>query len=248
MHTTAFRLAAALMLVPGIAAASASFTVDPMQVNLSRQVTSQIVTITNESKQEIRFQIAAFRWDHDESGETKLEPTKDIVLFPALVTLKPGAQQRVRVGTTAQYGESEGSYRIYVEELPPPSGGASAGGAQVAMRTRLGIPVFLQPPMPTARVEVTDVTVDGGRMMARLRNVGNSHVLVDSVRFSGVSSGFERTAVGWYLLPGRSWVFTAPVTAAECRALSSLSVRAQVNGQPVTASGSVPAASCGGAP
>ena len=116
------------------------------------------------------------------------------------------------------------------------------------MRTRLGIPVFLQTAKPNARVEVTDVKVEGGRMMARLSNVGNMHVIVDSVRFSGASPSFERALTGWYLLPGRSWVFTAPVTAAECRALTSLSVRAQVNGQALTASGGVPASACDGTP
>jgi hypothetical protein len=72
------------------------------------------------------------------------------------------------------------------------------------------------------------------------------------VRFAGASpsstGGFERTIVGWYLLAGRSWLVSGPITPTECQAIGSLSVRALVNGQPVTATGSVPASACSGAP
>jgi hypothetical protein len=152
MRNTAFVLtiAAAALALPRLGGAAASFTVDPMQLNLSRRTTSQLLTISNESKNDIRFEIKAFKWDHDESGETTLEPTKDIVQF----------------------------------------------------------------------------------------------------RGSGSSSApaFERTLVGWYLLPGRSWVFTAPVSANECQSASSVAVRAVVNGQTLNATGAVPAGACSGAP
>ena len=101
--------------------ARASFTVDPMQIQLSSRATSQLVTVTNESTSEIRFEIKAFKWEHDDAGEMKLSGADEIVLFPNLVTVAPHTEQRVRVGTTASYGAREGAYRLFVEEAPPAS-------------------------------------------------------------------------------------------------------------------------------
>ena len=49
----------------------------------------------------------------------QLEPTEDIVFFPALLTLKPKETRRVRVGSATETDVREKTYRIFVEELPP---------------------------------------------------------------------------------------------------------------------------------
>jgi fimbrial chaperone protein len=246
---TTLAFTAALLAAPALAAAS-SFTVDPMQLNLSRRTTSQLITVTNRSAQELRFEIKAFKWDQDDTGQMRLESTQDIVLFPSLVTIKPGQQQKVRIGTTAQYGPMEASYRIFIEELPAaPS--ASATGAQVAMRTRIGVPLFLEPTVkPTGGAELTGVTIADGKVSAHLRNTGNTHVMVDSVVLRGSSTSgatFEHKVDGWYLLPGRSQLFDAALTRAECTPSNAVTAQASVNGQTVTATGTVSPSACGGA-
>jgi fimbrial chaperone protein len=228
--------------------ARSSFTVDPMQIQLSRQTTSQLVTVTNESASEIRFEIKAFKWAHDDAGEMQLSDASEIVLFPNLVTVAPRAQQRVRVGTTASYGSVEGDYRLFVEELPPASTG-TAGAPRVAMRTRIGIPLFLAPASPAARAEVSDVRYSNGEMTARVRNTGNMHVMVGTVQFlgapaTGSAQTFDHSVTGWYVLPGRSQVFHVPVTRAECQATGKVTVQARVNDQTLTATGGVTPSAC----
>jgi fimbrial chaperone protein len=219
-----------------------------MQIQLSSRATSQLVTVTNESTSDIRFEIKAFKWAHDDAGEMTLSSADEIVLFPNLVTVAPHAQQRVRVGTTASYGAQEGAYRLFVEELPPASV-AAAGASRVAMRTRIGIPLFLAATSPSASAQVSDVRYGNGEVIARVSNTGNTHVMVGSVQFRGApatgsTQTFDHSTTGWYILPGRSQVFHVPVTRAECQATGKITVQARVNDQTLTATGDATPSAC----
>src|SRR5258705_10069995 len=99
------RLVAVTLLVawPSFARASA-FTVDPLQVQLSAKRASQVVTLTNGSATELRFEVKIFKWGHGDAGEMELDPTNDIVVFPTLLTLKPGEKKSLRAGTSMQAG------------------------------------------------------------------------------------------------------------------------------------------------
>src|SRR5882724_10665715 len=138
----------AVALVPAAALAS-SFTVDPLMVQLSARRTSQVVTLTNQSGQELRFEVKAFAWSHDDQGEMTLDATSDVVLFPSLITLKAGEKKNIRVGAVVKPAAEERSYRLFVEELPPAAEPGASGGSRVAMRTRVGIPVFISPAKAT---------------------------------------------------------------------------------------------------
>jgi len=229
--------------------ASAAFTVNPMMIRLTARSTSQLLTISNQARQPIRFEIKAFKWDHDESDAMQLEPAADVVFFPNVVTIPAGGQQRVRVGTTAVAGDTERSYRIFVEELPgAPAAGAAA--AQVAMRTRIGIPVFLAAVKPEARAEFQGLGVQDGQLAVRLRNSGNTHLVVDHVELRGLGDAsqvaFVRTIPGWYVLPGRARRFETALSPDECRAAKTLTARAVTDGGTVDARATVSASACGG--
>ena len=136
--------AAFLLAATGAAFAQASFSVDPLLIELNGQTNSAVLTITNPSAKEIRFEIKAFLWDQTPpDGTMLLTATQDVVIFPPLVSIKPHMTQRVRVGTTSAQGAVEKSYRILVEELP--TGDVKPIANQVAIRTRIGIPVFIAP-------------------------------------------------------------------------------------------------------
>src|SRR3954471_24270896 len=130
-----------LALSSTAALGQASFSIDPLLVQFDADTKNVVMTITNTSAKEIRFELKPFSWDQTPpDGRMQLTPTTELVIFPPLVTMKPHAVQRVRVGTTAAQGPVEKSYRVMVEELP--SGQAPAGAATVAVRTRVGLPVF----------------------------------------------------------------------------------------------------------
>ena len=112
----AIALAAVLSSVSPVFASS--FTVNPTQIFLAPRTTSALLTLRNESDETLRFQLTAFAWDQSAEGEIKLQPTEDIVFYPALLTLAPKESRNVRVGTATRFEAVEKTYRIFVEELP----------------------------------------------------------------------------------------------------------------------------------
>ena len=54
----------------------------------------------------------------------------------------------------------EKTYRVFVEQLPDKGGPAASG---VRVLTRVGIPVYLEPPQPVASAEIASLAVAGRR-------------------------------------------------------------------------------------
>jgi fimbrial chaperone protein len=119
----------------------------------------------------------------------------------------------------------EQSFRLFIEELPNQS--APAANA-VALRTRIGIPVFVRPAKPARTAVIESVTVENGKVLARVRNTGNLHISVDSISVKGAGGAgtptFTKEGPGWYVLPGAMRIFEVPMTAAECRSTTSVAV------------------------
>src|ERR1700722_20328393 len=97
---------------------AASFEVSPVALSLSAATTTGIVDVTNLSKDPVRLQVTGFAWRQGPDGEIQLGPTDELTFFPALVSLKPGEDRKIRVGVKAAPGLLEKTYRIFVEELP----------------------------------------------------------------------------------------------------------------------------------
>ena len=172
----------ALLLAPH-AATAANFTVTPTEVNLSPSATSALVTIRNGSKLPLRFEITLVSWSEDEHGKMTLNPSSDVTFFPKLVELPAGASRNIRIGINAGTARDvELSFRLFVEELPDQS--APAANA-VALRTKVGIPVFVRPAKPVRTAVIDGVSVENGKVLARVRNTGNLHISVDTISVKG---------------------------------------------------------------
>src|SRR6476646_5248382 len=117
----------ALLLAPPSASAS-NFTVTPTEVDLSPSATSALVTLRNNSKLPLRFEVTLVSWSEDEHGKMTLNPSSDVTFFPKLVELAPGASRNIRIGINAGTARDvEQAFRLFVEELP--NQGASAANA-----------------------------------------------------------------------------------------------------------------------
>jgi fimbrial chaperone protein len=216
----------ALLLLPRAASAS-NFTVTPTEVNLSTSATSALVTVRNGGKTPLRFEITLVSWSEDEHGKMTLNPSSDVTFFPKLVELPAGASRNVRIGINAGTARDvEQSFRLFVEELPDQS--APKANNAVALRTKVGIPVFVRPAKPTRTAVIDGVSVEKGKVLARVKNTGNLHISVDKISVKGTGGAaaptFTKDGPGWYVLPGATRIFEIPMTAPECRATTQVAV------------------------
>lgn len=221
-------------MAPRTATASA-FRVTPIRVDLNARAATALMTIVNESTEELRFEITGFEWAQaDGTGEMKLAPTKDIVFFPALLSVKAGEERKVRVGTTQTSGPVEKTYRIFFEELPPLQTPSTAGRAEVRIVTKIGVPIFIEPAKTTFKGEVANTKVAVGKLEFDVNNGGNVHFRALAVKVAGQDSKgttvFEKHREGGYVLSGQSRHYTLELSPAECAGLRSVKVAVDTDG------------------
>jgi fimbrial chaperone protein len=213
-------------------AAASQFTVNPTRVELSARLTSAVVSLRNDGHTPIRVQVKTHAWTQTLDGQMQLDPTDDVVVFPTLVTLNPGEERRLRVAVTAKPADVERTYRLFLEELPPPKTESTASGVQVL--TRVGIPVFLAAVAPATHAGLSDVGVTAGTLHFQVDNLGNTHFVPERVRVRGVSASgqtiAEKTRDGWYILGRSSRRYDLTFADADCGKLRSVLIDVTLGG------------------
>lgn len=198
-------LAALLATTP---ARASSLQVSPTGLALAPAQNADVLTLTNSGSEPLRAQVRVFHWTQRD-GKDVLEPTRDIVATPAMLSIAPGAGQLVRVVRLAPPDATEGSYRVVVSELPPPRKEGVKVGLQFALEYSL--PVFLLPPgappsggyaLQAHRVGNALEVSNSGRMHARLSSVAQ------------IGAGGRKTLLFpgllGYVLPGQTMRWTLP--------------------------------------
>jgi fimbrial chaperone protein len=223
--------------------------VNPIQIFLSGQSQSAILTVHNTSGEPLRFQLNAFAWAQDSSGQMLLTPTGEIIFFPRLLTLAPGEQRIVRVGTSAPpAGPVERTYRIFVEELPPQAQSAAMAG-QVRVLARMGIPIFVEARAGRAELRLSPPAQQPGRLVFELRNTGSKHAIPQSIRVRGQGPAGESLWEGeqpsWYILAGDQRVYELPLAREECVKTTAVTVEVKTGEQTLTERLDIAAAACG---
>lgn len=230
---------AALLLGPFIGAGEAraqSVAVKPTQIHLSAPAPTALLTLRNDGKRPMRFQITASAWTQSENGEMKLSPTKDVIFFPTFLVVDPGAEKKVRIGTSASFGDVEKTYRIFLEELPPLETETSPGNVEVL--TRLGVPIFLRPAKPSEKATL-DIGAAGGKVNATISNGGNVHVVPTkvSLKVLGREDALvsERPLEAWYVLAGTTRKYEVALSKDDCAKAEAIVVEATAGRTPLSA-------------
>jgi fimbrial chaperone protein len=212
MHTTGAQTARRILcgvlslLVIGPAFAG-SIAVNPVRVTLSATQTTGALVVRNSGAEPSVVQLQIVSWSQQD-GKDVYVPTKDLLGTPPIFTVPPGGSQTVRVGLRQRTDtQSEGSYRLIMQEVPPPPK-PEFRGLQVALR--LSVPIFVAPAVkPSATLAWHANLTSQGDLKIAAANTGNMHVQV--LRFKLASSGAELStttpAEAAYVLPGqrREW-------------------------------------------
>lgn len=241
---------ALLVFLGALPAGAATFKVSPIQIYLSAGKTTELLAIENQSSESVRLQVTAFGWKQNPRGEMELAPTEDVVFFPALLTLEPGKERKVRIGVSKPAGAVERTYRVFVEELPPLEKPSEVGNrSEVKVLTRFGVPIFVQPAKLTRSGAIENAKLESGTVKFQVKNTGNAAFSLISVRTSGAgadgSQTFENQAAGWYVLAGGERVYEIAIPPADCQRTKTISLEAKTERDAWKASLAVALEACG---
>ncbi len=230
---TSVAFLAAALSVSSSSLHAATFQVNPTRLTLD-QGSSGLLTITNQSDEELRFQITGFTWDQNDLGEVQLGPTEDVVVFPSLLIVGPREQRRVRVGIATGQASLEKSYRVFFEELPPPLSSQPEGvGSKITIVTKIGVPVFVAPAISRVEGSVVDLEVPEGNIRFAIRNEGTRHFATRTIRVEGLdeagTSVFLEEVPGWYVLADRSTQYDYAIPRDICSDLVSIRVEVETD-------------------
>ena len=218
-------VAAIVLLAAGSSPArAATFSVNPTQIFLASRSASALLSLRNDSTQTLRFELSVFAWSQSPSGEMTLEPTKDVVFFPSLLTLQPAEERKVRVGTVVRPGAREKTYRIFVKELPPVEGKGDGG---VRVLTTMGIPIFMRPDTEVSSAALNELRHGSGTLQFALSNTGTVHFIPRTIAVTGFADGaplFERKVDGWYVLAASRRDFSVALPPEQCARVTSVLV------------------------
>ena len=211
-----------IILYSGLAEAG-SFQINPIRVDLAGEVTTAALTIRNDGDEPVVVQITLLAWSQD-AGQEKYAPTTEALVTPPIATIAAGAQQIVRVGLRrAPDPLRELSYRLFVQEVPPPPK-PDFNGLQVALRVSL--PVFVAPRAPATHTLAWSAKSEpDGAVRLTVTNNGNSHVQISDfeLRLADDEKPIAHEAGLSYALAGQSreWLLRSPdarsKTATELR-------------------------------
>jgi fimbrial chaperone protein len=181
-----------------------SIGVSPIRVTLSTSQKVTGITVSNPGTQPMSIQLELMNWSQQE-GKDVFTLTREVLANPPIFTIPPGESQLIRVGLRrAPDDQLELSYRLFLQELPPPLID-EIQGAQMLMRVSL--PVFILPKAKTKPVLHWEASrTMGGALKLNLTNNGNAHIQIKSFKLSllGKVEPLVTYKSPMYILPGQS--------------------------------------------
>jgi fimbrial chaperone protein len=214
-----------IALLTGGTAKAQSLTVLPVSIQMAPGQMATTLTVINQSDSETSFQVRTFTWSQLGSGDDQLAATNELLASPPLATIAAGATQVVRMVLRRPPQGQEASYRILLDQLPPP---AAPGTVRIALR--LSIPILAEPATRAAPHVQWRIESGGGQAWLVAVNDGNRHETVRDIVLAtaGGASLKVEANVSPYVLAGatRRWRIVAASPGPALGASLHLTARA----------------------
>ena len=200
------------LLVAGVSVVSAaSIGVSPVRATLSANQKIETITVRNTGTEPMSVQLEVMSWSQQD-GEDVFTATREVLANPPIFTVPPSGSQLIRAGLRrAPDARRELTYRIFLQELPPPPS-PDFNGAKMLMRVSL--PVFVLPEVaaqPALRWQAARTS--DGALKISLTNIGNAHVQIANFSLSlpGSAQPWITQQSSTYVLHGQSrdWILPA---------------------------------------
>jgi len=238
-------LAAFLTAIPfGVLAGS--LKVVPIKLSFDDRSATAVLTLTNEGAEKVTVQLEAKSWDQDDRGMDNYSETSDIVFFPKILVVEPAADRIIRIGYQGERTPArEKTYRIFLQELPVTKPGEMA----LKFTITFSIPIFVQPNIQHGDVVLEEVTQERGQLHVKVRNDGNTHVVVNGIEVMGLDVAglqvFSKEMRGWYLLSNRSKTYELPIPESGCTQAAKIEVAMRAGSNTIATLIDADAGQCG---
>lgn len=211
-------LGISIALFSGLARAE-TLVMQPEQLALSASKPAAWLQFHNPTSEETTLTFDVMRWQQQEDRES-LSPSRDLMITPSKVTLKPGETGKVRVGLrlSASWWEEE-AFRVMVTQSSPipDVGDVSAYTAGGRVTRPSSVPVFLLPPgKAEPRLSWSFSRNGQGGVVLRAVNSGKGHAQMNSASLLGpAGESLQMPKMSDFILPGgaRSWDFSSQAAA-----------------------------------
>ena len=214
----------ALLMMHSAQALAGNISVYPLRVNMDATRNSESLTVRNQSDEPLLLQPTVVKWSQKD-GKDLYEPTRDVLVSPALIEVPGRESQVVRLSLRrAPDASNELAYRVMLREVPKPATGPKSA---IVIALNISLPIFIAPISGEARgsFEVSGANLvsetGGSTMMMTLNNRSKAHIQIKNFALSEAGSPFAEYSKMLYILPGDSTTIHVPVA----RKLSSKSVR-----------------------
>lgn len=209
------------------------FAVNPIRLDLGPTVRSGVITVRNEGKEKIGFQMQAMQWTQDDQGQDRYEETQDLVFFPKLMTVAAGEEGVIRVGTKVAVVPQEKTYRLFIEELPGAIKPQQGTGPQLNVTIRFAAPIFVRPLKPEDALELQKIDLSSGELSLVARNSGNQHQFIEGIRLKGTDRTgrevYAMTLADRYLLAGTSKRYSTTIPKEQCAQIAQLAIEVKTD-------------------
>lgn len=230
VHKFVLGMALAGCMAPALAG---EFVVSPVGLDLGGAARSGAITVRNDGKDKLGFELEAMEWRQDAEGKDQYVATNELVFYPKIMSVEPGQEGLVRVGVRTPLVQTEKTYRLFIQELPGSAKRPDNASAQVNFLIRFGAPIFVGPVKPQDSLGLESLAVAKGVATFSARNTGNRHQVVQGVSLKGVDRAgaevYSATLADRYLLAGTTKTFSAAIPRADCTRIASLSVEVRTD-------------------
>lgn len=212
----ALSLATLVHTVPATASAIVIWPIDPV-IKAGEQATA--LWLENKGTMPVTMQVRAFAWSQADGSDT-LSAQDVIVASPPIARVEPGKRQLVRIIRRTPGTAAEGTFRLLIDELPPPPPeGTAAPVAKLAVQMRYSVPLFTYATAETGtpRLSVRVSAGPEGREL-RVTNTGTRHARLTDLRVvTGSHQTMVRAGLAGYVLAGATIAFPLPTTGGTVR-------------------------------
>lgn len=188
-------------------AAAQSLSVLPVTIELAPGQMATSLTVVNRDNSETAIQIRAYSWAQL-GGKDELTEAGELVASPPLATIAPGGEQLVRIVLHKSPQQQEATYRILLDQIPPP---ATPGVVRIALR--MSIPIFAEPPNRALPHLMFHIDREADQAYLVVINEGGRHATLRDITLTKPDGTALKTEAGSspYVLAGATqrWRITA---------------------------------------